>query len=74
MQPRGHKGFILLTCGGEIDSQRVDNVGAARAGFNGDEVLSWRFFGPKGVHQSFLDFSSSFPPDQLLLKATKNLN
>jgi hypothetical protein len=39
-RPRWYKESILLTCGDEIGSQRAGNVGAAQAGFNGDEVLS----------------------------------
>jgi hypothetical protein len=46
----------------------------ARSGFNDDEVLSWQFFAPKGMRQSFLEFASSFLTNQLLQKAMKNLN
>jgi hypothetical protein len=31
-QPRWHKGSILLTCGGEIGSQRAGDVGVAQGG------------------------------------------
>jgi hypothetical protein len=49
MQPRWHKGSILLTCGGKIDPQRADGVGATWVGFDGEEVLSWWFSDPKGM-------------------------
>jgi hypothetical protein len=39
-QPRWHKGSILLTSGCEIGPQRAGGIGAARAGFDGDEVSS----------------------------------
>jgi hypothetical protein len=55
MQPRWNKGSILLTCGSEIGPLRAGSIGAARADFNGDEVLSWQFSGPKGMLQSFLE-------------------
>jgi hypothetical protein len=75
MQPRWHKESILLTCGGEIGSQRVGDDGLVWAGFNSDEVHYWWFSGPKGVRRSFLESSSSFFTDQLLqlVKKTSNL-
>jgi hypothetical protein len=46
---RWNRGYVLLTCGGGIGSQRADDVGAACVGFNVDEDLSWRCSGPKVV-------------------------
>jgi hypothetical protein len=65
-QSRWYKGSVLLTCGGGIRSQRVGDVGAAQAVFNGNRVLFWWLSGPKGVLHNFLELASSSSSDQLL--------
>jgi hypothetical protein len=47
----------------QYGSQRGGDIGAARAGFNGYEVLSWRCFGSKDVRRSLLDLPFSFLTD-----------
>jgi hypothetical protein len=65
MQPTWHKGSTLLPCGGETGQKRVGGVAVARAGFDGNKVISWQFSVPKSALQSIIEVFSSSLSDQL---------
>jgi hypothetical protein len=74
MRSRWYEEPILLTYGDENESQKVSGIGLVRVGFNYGEVFSRWCSSFKDVHQSFLEFPSSFLSSQLIQMVAESSN